>query len=39
MESQEVWERVFGWASSGIGHLNQLFEDRVRNFFRGLART
>ena len=33
MESQEVWERVFGWTPSGVGHLNQLFEERVRSFF------
>jgi len=32
MESKEVWEKVFGWAPSSNGHLNQLFEKRVREF-------
>jgi spore photoproduct lyase len=32
MESQEVWERVFGWAPENNGHLNQLFEERVKRF-------
>jgi spore photoproduct lyase len=32
MESKEVWERVFGWTPSNSFHLNQLFEDRVREF-------
>jgi spore photoproduct lyase len=30
MESKEVWERVFGWAPSGSGHLNHLFEQRLK---------
>jgi len=32
MESKEVWERVFGWAPSSSRHLNQLFEERVKEF-------
>lgn len=32
MESKEVWERVFGWAPSNNHHLNQLFEDRLKEF-------
>jgi spore photoproduct lyase len=32
MESQEVWERVFGRAPENNGHLNQLFEERVKRF-------
>ena len=34
MESQEVWERVFGWAPENNGHLNYLFEERVKRFLR-----
>jgi spore photoproduct lyase len=30
MESKEVWERVFGWAPSNSHHLNQLFEERLK---------
>ncbi len=29
MESQEVWERVFGWAPENSKHLNQMFAKRV----------
>ncbi|MGB9629526.1 MAG: SPL family radical SAM protein [Thermodesulfobacteriota bacterium] len=32
MESQEVWEKVFGWAPKNSRHLNQMFENRVRKF-------
>ncbi len=32
MESQEVWERVFGWAPHNSSHLNQLFEERWKKF-------
>ena len=32
MESKEVWEKVFGWAPENSRHLNQLFEERVREF-------
>jgi hypothetical protein len=32
MESKEVWERVFGWAPENSSHLNQLFEQRVKEF-------
>ncbi|OGP63223.1 MAG: hypothetical protein A2169_01610 [Deltaproteobacteria bacterium RBG_13_47_9] len=32
MESEEVWERVFGWAPTSNFHLNQLFEKRVKGF-------
>jgi spore photoproduct lyase len=32
MESKEVWEEVFGWAPSNSHHLNQLFEERIREF-------
>jgi spore photoproduct lyase len=32
MESREVWEEVFGWAPSNSRHLNQLFEERIREF-------
>jgi spore photoproduct lyase len=34
MESQEVWERVFGWAPTNSRHLNQLFEERVGEFVK-----
>jgi spore photoproduct lyase len=32
MESQEVWEKVFGWAPEDSHHLNRLFERRLREF-------
>jgi hypothetical protein len=32
MESREVWEEVFGWAPENSGHLNVLFEERVKGF-------
>jgi spore photoproduct lyase len=32
MESQEVWEKVFGWAPENRRHLNRMFEDRLREF-------
>ncbi len=32
MESREVWEEVFGWAPSNNHHLNQLFEERLKEF-------
>ena len=32
MESQEVWEEVFGWAPRNSLHLNHLFEKRVKGF-------
>ncbi len=32
MESQEVWEKVFGWAPRNSIHLNQLFEKRLKKF-------
>lgn len=34
MENKEVWEKVFGWAPENSGHLNQMFEERVRKFLR-----
>lgn len=34
MESQEVWRDVFGWTPSSSGHLNELFEERLRTFDR-----
>ena len=34
MESEEVWEKVFGWAPSSSRHLNQLFEERVKEFIK-----
>jgi spore photoproduct lyase len=34
MESQEVWERVFGWSPENSRHLNQLFEERVKEFVK-----
>lgn len=34
MESQEVWERVFGWAPENSHHLNQLFDERLKAFVR-----
>jgi hypothetical protein len=36
MESKEVWEKVFGWAPSSSRHLNQLFEERVKEFIAGV---
>jgi spore photoproduct lyase len=35
MESKEVWERVFGWAPENSRHLNQLFENRLKEFLSG----
>ena len=32
MESQEVWEKVFGWAPGNSQHLNHMFEERVKEF-------
>jgi spore photoproduct lyase len=32
MESQEVWEKVFGWSPANSLHLNHLFEERMRYF-------
>ena len=32
MESQEVWEKVFGWAPANSSHLNHLFEERLEKF-------
>jgi spore photoproduct lyase len=32
MESQEVWERVFGWTPENSSHLNHLFEKRMKKF-------
>lgn len=34
MESQEVWEKVFGWAPENSQHLNQMFENQVRKFLK-----
>jgi spore photoproduct lyase len=34
MESEEVWEKVFGWAPSNNAHLNQLFEKRLKRFIK-----
>jgi spore photoproduct lyase len=34
MESEEVWEKVFGWAPQSSGHLNHLFEKRVKEFVK-----
>jgi len=34
MESREVWNEVFGWSPENSGHLNVLFEERVREFLR-----
>jgi spore photoproduct lyase len=30
MESQEVWNQVFGWSPRNSSHLNQIFEERLR---------
>jgi spore photoproduct lyase len=32
MESKEVWEKVFGWTPENSRHLNQFFENRVKEF-------
>lgn len=32
MESREIWEEVFGWAPENSQHLNQLFENRAKEF-------
>jgi spore photoproduct lyase len=32
MESQEVWERVFGWSPKNSRHLNRMFEERLKKF-------
>ena len=34
MESQEVWERVFGWTPANSHQLNQRFEERVKKFLQ-----
>jgi spore photoproduct lyase len=34
MESKEVWEKVFGWSPSKSHHLNQLFEERLKEFLK-----
>jgi len=34
MESQEVWEKVFGWSPENSHHLNHLFEERLKKFVR-----
>ncbi len=34
MESQDVWEKVFGWAPENSDHLNALFERRLQKFLR-----
>ncbi len=34
MESQEVWEEVFGWSPKNSRDLNALFEERVKKFIR-----
>jgi spore photoproduct lyase len=36
MESQEVWEKVFGWTPQNGRHLNQMFEKRVKEFLKGV---
>jgi spore photoproduct lyase len=38
MESHEVWESVFGWTPENSSHLNQLFEERVKEFLRRVIR-
>jgi spore photoproduct lyase len=35
MESKEVWEKVFEWAPANSRHLNQLFEERLKEFING----
>ena len=32
MESKEVWEKVFCWAPQNSRHLNQMFENRIKEF-------
>ncbi len=32
MESREVWKEVFGWSPENSGHLNALFDERVKKF-------
>ncbi len=32
MESQEVWEKVFGWSPENNAHLNHLFERQLKKF-------
>jgi spore photoproduct lyase len=32
MESQEVWEKVFGWSPQNNQHLTHMFEERVKEF-------
>jgi spore photoproduct lyase len=34
MESKEVWEAVYGWAPENSRQLNQLFEERLREFIK-----
>jgi len=34
MESQEVWEKVFGWTPENSHHLNRLFENRLKAFIK-----
>ena len=34
MESQEVWEKTFGWTPTSSDHLNRLFEQRLKTFFK-----
>jgi spore photoproduct lyase len=34
MESQEVWERVYGWSPKNSHHLNHLFEERLRELMK-----
>ncbi len=34
MESEEVWEKVFGWAPENSRHLNQMFEERLKKFVK-----
>ena len=34
MESKEVWESVFGWSPLNSGHLNHLFNQRVKEFIK-----
>jgi hypothetical protein len=34
MESKEVWEKVFGRAPENSFHLNQMFEERVKEFVK-----
>lgn len=34
MESPEVWESSLGWAPMGMGHLDRLFQERIRTFWQ-----